>query len=111
MEVYDEPLWGQRVAPREMRSGIVERSGQSLGIGIESTLRRVVRAFVRGFPGADRSAHSVQQCSGGADVNRAIFGMCGLLICGLVVVLVIVLETAPKPQEKIAQAAKPAKVK
>jgi|GEM_PF-5495919 len=44
-------------------------------------------------------------------MNRAVFGMCGLLICGLVVALVIVLETAPTPQEKIAQVAKPAKVK
>lgn len=33
-------------------------------------------------------------------MNRAMFGMCGLLICGLVVALVIVLETAPTPQEK-----------
>lgn len=44
-------------------------------------------------------------------MNRAMFGMCRLLICGLVVALVIVLETAPTPQEKNAQVAKPAKVK
>ncbi|WP_175951508.1 hypothetical protein [Burkholderia sp. BCC0405] len=45
-------------------------------------------------------------------MNKAMLGMCGLVICGLVVTQVIVLETAPTPQEKVIHAAvKPAKVK
>ncbi|VWC47692.1 hypothetical protein BLA6860_07536 [Burkholderia lata] len=45
-------------------------------------------------------------------MNKAMLGMCGLLICGLVVTLVVVLETVPKPQAKITQAtAKPVKVR
>ncbi|MBN3772351.1 hypothetical protein [Burkholderia sp. Se-20378] len=56
--------------------------------------------------------HSIKRCRGGAEMNKAMLGMCGLLICGLVVTLVVVLETVPKPQAKITQAtAKPAKVR
>ncbi|WP_322023564.1 hypothetical protein [Burkholderia sp. BCC1977] len=45
-------------------------------------------------------------------MNRAMLGIFGLLISGLVVTLVIVLETAPTPQEKAAMtAAKPAKAR
>ncbi|WP_446902222.1 hypothetical protein [Burkholderia sp. YIM B11467] len=45
-------------------------------------------------------------------MNKAMLGMCGLLICGLVVTLVVVLETVPKPRATITQAAaKPVKVR
>ncbi|WP_161788605.1 hypothetical protein [Burkholderia paludis] len=45
-------------------------------------------------------------------MNKAMLGMFGLLIGGLVVTLVIVLKTAPAPQEKTTHAAaKPSKVK
>ncbi|WP_157651643.1 hypothetical protein [Burkholderia ubonensis] len=45
-------------------------------------------------------------------MNRATVSMFGLLIAGLVVALVIVLATAPTPQEKAAlAAAKPAKAR
>jgi len=45
-------------------------------------------------------------------MNKAMLGMCGLVIGGLVVTLVIVLETAPTPREKVIQTAvKPAKAK
>lgn len=45
-------------------------------------------------------------------MNRAMLGMCTLLICGLVVTLVVVLETVPKPQATFTQAAtKPVKLR
>lgn len=45
-------------------------------------------------------------------MTKAMLGMCGLLICGLVATLVVVLDTVPKPQAKITQAAaKPMKVR
>lgn len=37
-------------------------------------------------------------------MNRAMLAMFGLLISGLIVTLIIVLETAPTPQEKAARA-------
>lgn len=45
-------------------------------------------------------------------MNKAMLSLCGLVIGGLVVTLVIVLETVPIPREKITQAAaKQVKVK
>lgn len=45
-------------------------------------------------------------------MNKAMLSMFGLLIAGLVATLVIVLETAPTPQEKAAlMAVKPAKAR
>ncbi|VWC50228.1 hypothetical protein BLA23254_07745 [Burkholderia lata] len=38
-------------------------------------------------------------------MNKAMLSLCGLVIGGLVVTLVIVLETVPTPQAKIMQAA------
>lgn len=49
---------------------------------------------------------------GGAWMNRAILGICGLMIAGFVVTLVLILETAPTPRERAATiAAKPTKVR
>ncbi|WP_155696861.1 hypothetical protein [Burkholderia stagnalis] len=45
-------------------------------------------------------------------MNKAMLSMFGLMVAGLIVTLVIVLETAPTPQEKAAlAAAKPAKAR
>ncbi|MGZ2747496.1 hypothetical protein [Burkholderia stagnalis] len=45
-------------------------------------------------------------------MSKAILGICGLLIAGLVVTLVLVLETAPAPRESAATiAAQPVKVR
>ncbi|NHV27509.1 hypothetical protein [Burkholderia sp. D-99] len=45
-------------------------------------------------------------------MNKAMLSMFGLLIGGLVVTLVVVLDTTPTPQERAAHvAAKPTKVK
>ncbi|MXN77781.1 hypothetical protein GR157_23925 [Burkholderia sp. 4701] len=45
-------------------------------------------------------------------MNKAMLGMFGLMVTGLMVTLVIVLATAPTPREKAAlAAAKPAKAR
>lgn len=53
-----------------------------------------------------------RRCRNGAEMNKAILRLCGLAIAGLVVTLVIVLETAPTPRERAATiAAKTVKAK
>lgn len=45
-------------------------------------------------------------------MNKAMLSMFGVTVAGLIVTLVIVLETAPTPQEKVALATvKPAKAR